>query len=124
MTTVPVPTLADIVADGSKLADLPFSALWSLHRDLGLVDREITSHMLARAASPPVENVLVDHLLTHEEAGQRTGMSAHTMKRWAHRLPYSTAVVVLSRTRVRWSSQRLDDVLRTLGARPRRKAAV
>jgi hypothetical protein len=121
-----IPTLAEIGADRARLAGLPFETLWALFLDVGQLEREITVAMAGAMArgtkgTTPAE----DRLLTTEEAAARCQVSPFTMKRWARSAPYNAAVVVLSRTKVRWSLQRLDDVIRQLGAAkpPRRKAA-
>lgn len=121
---IPVPSLADIVADGSKLADLPFRALWGLLHDLNLIEREITSAMLAARdseASKPATTE--DRALTIEQAAERLQIAPATMKRWLRKEPYNRAVAVRSRTCVRVSAQRLEAILLESGAgRPRRKA--
>jgi hypothetical protein len=120
-----IPTLAEIGADRARLAGLPFETLLALLLDVGQLEREITVALVGAMArgtkgAPPTE----DRLLTTEEAAAKFQVSPHTMKRWARVQPYTQAVVVLGRTTIRWNAQRLDDVLRTLGAqRPRRKAA-
>lgn len=79
--------------------------------------------MSAAQSTSGVITTAEDHLLTTEEAAARCQVSVFTMQRWARRLPYSSAVVQLSRATVRWSAQRLDAIVLGRGAAPRRKAA-
>lgn len=117
-----MPTLAEIVQDGSKLADLPFTALWALLRDLGLLEREITAAMLATGIQDASTAHPEDRALTIEQAAERLQIAPTTMKRWLRKEPYNRAVVVRSRTCVRVSAQRLEAILLESGLRARRKA--
>ena len=120
---IPIPTLAEVVADGAKLADLPFTALWALLRDVGQLEKEIIAAMLPAANKTMASTAIPeDRALTIEEAAQRLRIAPATMQKWLRKPPYDAAVVVRSRTCVRVSAQRLDDILLNGGARHRRKA--
>jgi len=120
---IPVPTLAEIVADGTKLADLPFTALWALLRDVGHLEKEIIAAMLPAAGREAAQIAPQDRALTIGEAAERLRISPAAMTKWLRKPPYNAAVVVRSRTCVRVSAQRLEQILLDRGAGPRRKAA-
>jgi hypothetical protein len=118
----PVPTLAEIVADRATLLGLPFGALWALSLEAGRLQAEITMAMSAAQSTSGVDTIREDKSLTIEQAAERLQIAPTTMKRWLRKAPYNSAVVVRSRTCVRVSSQRLEDILLSGGARLRRKA--
>src|SRR3990167_5975434 len=120
---IPVPTLAEVVADGAKLADLPFTALWSLLREVGKLEKEIITAMLPAAGREAAQIAPQDRALTIGEAAERLRISPAAMTKWLRKPPYNAAVVVRSRTCVRVSAQRLEQILLDRGAGPRRKAA-
>jgi hypothetical protein len=119
----PVPTLAEVAQDRTRLDVLPFEALWALLRDLNLLEKEITTAMIP-AASRAADSRAVpeDRALTIAEAAARLQIAPATMQKWLTKPPYNAAVVVRSRTCVRVSAQRLEQILLDRGAGPRRKA--
>lgn len=121
---IEVPTVADVVKDRARLTGLSFEVLWALLLDVGQLEREITVAMgraIAQTAQTPAEPE--DRLLTTEEAAARFRVTTFTMLRYARRKPYDAAVVTLSGATIRWSAQRLDNILLGRGAGTRRKAA-
>jgi len=118
---IPVPTLAQVVNDPDLVETLPAAACGALLIEAGVV----TSRLGARIALAPVvalDATPEDRALTIEEAAARIRVAPATMQKWLRKPPYDAAVVVRSRTCVRVSAQRLDDILLSSGARPRRKA--
>lgn len=120
---ISIPTLAEVAADRAKLEGLPFDALWSLLLKAGELQTEIACGMLPamhRAVTGAV--IAEDRALTIEEAAERLKIAPATMQKWLRREPYNAAVAVRSRTCVRVSAQRLEQILLGRGAGPRRKA--
>jgi hypothetical protein len=118
---IALPTLAEVVNDPDLVETLPATVCGALLIEAGVV----TSRLGARIALAPVvasSTTPEDRALTIEEAAQRLRISPATMQRWLRKPPYDAAVVVRSRTCVRVSAQRLDDILLHGGARLRRKA--
>jgi hypothetical protein len=121
---IAVPTLEEIARDRTRLDGLSFAALWAILRDLGLLEREVTAAMLAAQSTSGVATVTVteDRMLTISEAAARLHVAEATMQKWLRKPPYNAAVVVRSRSMVRVSAQRLDDILLNGGRAGRRKA--
>lgn len=118
---VTVPTLAEVAQDRSRLVGLPFQAVWALLFEASALQTEIAASLgpaVSRMSAPVPE----DRLLTFEQAAERLNIAPATAQKWFRREPYNAAVVVRSRTMVRVSAQRLDDILLSRGPRARRKA--
>jgi hypothetical protein len=121
---VGLPTLAEVVQDQTRLADLPFTALWGLLRELGQIEREITTTMVGAAgraesshAPPP------DRLLTLTECAGRLRVKIGTARLWFQKPPWDATVIERSKTRVLVSEARFDALLRDgLHAPPHRPA--
>ena len=120
---IPVPTLAEVVQEHAKLDGLPFDAIFGLFIEAQLLQSTIAGFMIPAIASAGKLIVETDRALTIEEAAQRLRIAPATMQKWLRKSPYNAAVVVRSRTCVRVSAQRLEQILLDRGAGPRRKAA-
>lgn len=115
---IPVPTLAEVVADPGRAAGLPaFAILDVLHALLG-VERALLLHLSTALLLAEPEP---DEALTPEQAAAIIGVSPHTMRKWLRTPRYAPAVTVRTPTLVRVSRQKLKAIMDGEGAR--RKAA-
>jgi hypothetical protein len=114
-----MPTLAEIVADATKATGLTRPVLGGLLIELAALQTQLGAAIASApdgaALAPP------DRALTIEQVAERLNLSPATMKRWLRREPYSAAVVVRSRTCVRVSAQRLEDILLRGGTKRSRR---
>jgi hypothetical protein len=116
---VAVPALIDVVKDRAVLKGLPLQVLAGLVVQLGAVQQDLGAAIACAQIAPAAPEP--DRLITIDEAAQQLGVSYNTMQTWLRRPPYDAAVVVRSRTLVRVSAQRLQDILLSGGPRARRK---
>lgn len=115
---IAVPTLTEISQNRAKLAELPFGALWALALEAGRLHAEIIAAMApAMQTAVQVQGVNEDRALTIEQAAERLQVAPTTMKRWLRKSPFDESVVVRSRTCVRVSSQCLERILVSQGAK-------
>jgi len=104
-----LPTLAEIIADPSKAKGLTRPMLGGLLIELAAIQLHLGAAVASAPDAPPIAPP--DRALTIEQAAERLNLSPATMKRWLRKDPYNAAVVVRSRTMVRVSAQRLEDIL-------------
>lgn len=104
-----IPTLAEVIADATKAKGLARPVLGGLLIELAAIQLHLGAAIASAPDALPVAPP--DRALTIEEAAERLNLSPATMKRWLRREPYSAAVVVRSRTCVRVSAQRLEQIL-------------
>lgn len=121
MSVADVPTLAQLAAKPELIDELEPAVCAAMVIEAGA----LVAHLGARVALAPavtVDATPEDRLLTIAEAAAKLHIHPATMKRKLRDLPYNAAAVVLSRTCVRVSAHRLEQILLDGGLRARRKA--
>jgi len=105
---LPIPKLADLLADPQRAADLPADAIPVLRGELARLDTVLLSRLLATPNSQAPANPQGDRLLDAQEAAARLGTSADYLYRHSGKLPFT---VHLGR-RLRFSEAGIERYIR------------
>jgi hypothetical protein len=111
---IPVPTLAEALADATVLARLPLDALVRLRQQVRHLDASLEAEITTRlaAGSGPAAPAAADHLLDVTEAAAIAGVKPIWLYRNADRLPFARR---LSAKCLRFSAAGLQKWLTTRG---------
>ena len=112
----PVPTLADLVADPTRVSDLPIEAISGFRGELARLDTLLLGRLLT-ATTHNGHGSAKDHLLTAEQAATKLAVSTDYVYRHAKTFPFTVRLGEGDRQVLRFSENGIGRFIRLRSGR-------